>query len=85
MTNKKNNNKTSTPAVRRELKRIAMRKFWCGILVAGVMVMLMAIAALGLLTIVNYNQRSEFDGDVRNVCNGMYRVIKDGESDQEIQ
>ena len=85
MTNKKNNNKKYTPAVRRELKRIAMRKFWCGILVAGVMVMLMAIAALGLLTIVNYNQRSEFDGDVRNVCNGMYRVIKDGESDQEIQ
>lgn len=85
MTDKKNNNKKYTPAVRRELKRIVRRKLWRGFLVAGVMVMLIIIAALGLLTIVNYNQRSEFDNDVRTVCNGMYRVIKDGESDQEIQ
>lgn len=85
MTDKKNNNKKYTPAVRRELKRIVRRKLWCGFLVAGVMVMLIIIAALGLLTIVNYNQRSEFDNDVGTVCNGMYRVIKDGESDQEIQ
>ena len=85
MTDKKNNNKKYTPAVRRELKRIVRRKLWRGFLVAGVMVMLIIIAALGLLTIVNYNQRSEFDNDVRIVCNGMYRVIKDGESDQEIR
>lgn len=85
MTDKKNNNKKYTPAVRRELKRIVRRKLWRGFLVAGVMVMLVIIAALGLLTIVNYNQRSEFDNDVRTVCNGMYRVIKDGESDQKIQ
>lgn len=85
MTDKKNNNKKYTSAVRRELKRIVRRKLWRGFLVAGVMVMLIIIAALGLLTIVNYNQRSEFDNDVRTVCNGMYRVIKDGESDQEIQ
>lgn len=85
MTDKKNNNKKYTPAVRRELKRIVRRKLWRGFLVAGVMVMLIIIAALGLLTIVNYNQRSEFYNDVRTVCNGMYRVIKDGESDQEIQ
>lgn len=85
MTDKKNNNKKYTPAVRRELKRIVRRKLWRVFLVAGVMVMLIIIAALGLLTIVNYNQRSEFDNDVRIVCNGMYRVIKDGESDQEIQ
>lgn len=85
MTDKKNNNKKYTSAVRRELKRIVRRKLWRGFLVAGVMVMLIIIAALGLLTIVNYNQRSGFDNDVRTVCNGMYRVIKDGESDQEIQ
>ena len=85
MTDKKNNNKKYTSAVRRELKRIVRRKLWRGFLVAGVMVMLIIIAALGLLTIVNYNQRSGFDNDVRTVCNGMYRVIKDGESDQEIR
>ena len=85
MTKNNRNKKKYTPSVRRELRRLVRRKIWRGILATGVMVMLMAIAALGLLTIVNYNQRSEFDGDVRNVCNGMYRVIKDGESDQEIR
>lgn len=85
MTNKNKKNKKYTPAVRRELRRIVRQKVWRGFLAAGVMVLLLVIAALGLLTIANYNQRSEFDGNVRNVCNGMYRVIKDGESDQEIR
>lgn len=85
MTNKKNNNKKYTPAVRRELKRIVRRKLWRGLLVAGVMVMLIIITALGLLTIVNYNQRSEFNNDVQTVCDGMYRLTKDGESDQKIR
>lgn len=85
MTDKKNNNKKYTSAVRRELKRIVRRKLWQGLLVAVVMVMLMTIAALGLLTIVNYNQRSEFDSNVSSVCNGMYRLIKSGESDQQIR
>lgn len=76
MTDKKNNNKKYTSAVRRELKRIVRRKLWQGLLVAVVMVMLMTIAALGLLIIVNYNQRSEFDSNVSSVCNGMYRLIK---------
>ena len=53
MTDKKNNNKKYTSAVRRELKRIVRRKLWQGLLVAVVMVMLMTIAALGLLIIVN--------------------------------
>lgn len=85
MTNKKNNNKKYTPAVRRELKRIVRRKLWRGLLVAGVMVMLIIITALGLLTIVNYNQRSSFNNDVQTVCDGMYRLTKDGESDQKIR
>ena len=85
MTNKNKKNKKYTPAVRRELRRIVRRKVWRGFLVAGVMVLLQVIAALGLLTIVNYNQRSEFDSDVGTVCNGMYRVIQDGETDQEIR
>ena len=85
MTDKKNKNKKYTPAVRRELKRIVRRKLWQGLLVAVVMVMLMTIAALGLLIIVNYNQRSEFDSNVSSVCNGMYRLIKSGEGDQQIR
>ena len=36
MTDKKNNNKKYTSAVRRELKRIVRRKLWRGFLVAGV-------------------------------------------------
>ena len=85
MTDKKNNNKKYTSAVRRELKRIVRRKLWQGLLVAVVMVMLMTTAALGLLIIVNYNQRSEFDSNVSSVCNGMYRLIKSGEGDQQIR
>ena len=85
MTDKKNKNKKYTPAVRRGLKRIVRRKLWQGLLVAVVMVMLMTIAALGLLIIVNYNQRSEFDSNVSSVCNGMYRLIKSGEGDQQIR
>lgn len=85
MTDINKKNKKYSPAARREMRRCKRRKIVFVLVLTGATILLQALVTLGFMTIVNYNQRSAFDTEVRAVCNDMYKSLKQGDSDEQVR